>query len=127
MEKQSEGLRERLLAQLPQPENVGAYREETAALLTKHKRALLWDKVVAVTVTFMGMGFFVLANTPWGRKVYANGTIVLEVMAVLFFVGALQDLNYRINRSKVDLLKEVKQVQLQVLELQAALRKDVEL
>ena len=30
----------------------------------------------------------------------------------------------QINRSKVDLLKEVKQVQLQVLELQASLKKE---
>jgi hypothetical protein len=33
-------------------------------------------------------------------------------------------LRYRIYRSRVDLLKEVKQVQLQVLELQASLQKD---
>jgi hypothetical protein len=33
-------------------------------------------------------------------------------------------MQYFINRSKVDILKEVKQVQLQVLELQALLRKD---
>jgi len=47
-------------------------------------------------------------------------------MAVVFFVGAIQDLNYRIRRSNIDLLKEVKQVQLQVLELQTSLREDVE-
>ena len=33
-------------------------------------------------------------------------------------------LTYCVSRSKVDLLKEVKQVQLQILELQASLRKD---
>jgi hypothetical protein len=39
MEKGSDGLRERLLARLPQPENVAGYREETAVLLAKHERA----------------------------------------------------------------------------------------
>jgi hypothetical protein len=124
MEKGSESMRERLLARLPQPENVAGYREETASLLARHEKALFWEKVVAGTVTFMGMAFFVLANSPWGRKVYTDHTIVLEVLAVLFFVGALQDLRYRIYCSKVDLLKEVKQVQLQVLELQASLKKE---
>jgi hypothetical protein len=42
---------------------------------------------------------------------------------LFFFVGAVQDLRYRIYRSRVDALKEVKQVQLQVLELQASLQK----
>jgi hypothetical protein len=64
------------------------------------------------------------ANSTWGRKVYTNGTIVLEVMAVLFFAGAVQTVEFLIYRSRVDLLKEVKQVQLQVLELQASLQKD---
>jgi len=43
----------------------------------------------------------------------------------LFFViaGAVELLKYFINRNRVELLKEIKQVQLQVLELQAAMRK----
>jgi hypothetical protein len=49
-----------------------------------------------------------------------------SVWAFLFFVGAMFDLRYRIYQSKVDLLKEVKQVQLQILELQASLGKDTE-
>jgi hypothetical protein len=44
-------------------------------------------------------------------------------MAVFFFIGAVNEVGYRVNRSKVDLLKEVKQVQLQILELQTSLRK----
>ena len=124
MEKGSDSLRERLLARLPQPENLGAYREETAALMAKHERALFWEKVAAITVTWIGIGFFMFANSTWGRKVYTNGTIVLEVMAVLFFAGAVQTVEFLIYRSRVDLLKEVKQVQLQVLVLQASLQKD---
>jgi len=41
----------------------------------------------------------------------------------LLFTGGLGLVGYRISRSKVDLLKEVKQLQLQVLEVQASLRK----
>jgi hypothetical protein len=44
-------------------------------------------------------------------------------VGLLIFAGALTDLRYRIDRSKVDTLKEVKQVQLQVLEIRASLQK----
>jgi hypothetical protein len=54
----------------------------------------------------------------------SNGTVLLDAVAVvLFFTGALNLLGYSISRSKVDLLKEVKQVQVQLLELQASLKK----
>jgi hypothetical protein len=53
-----------------------------------------------------------------------NGKILLESLAgLLLFTGGLGLVGYRISRSKVDLLKEVKQLQLQVLEVQASLRK----
>ena len=84
---------------------------------------MVWDKVTARAFTWIGMAFFVLANSPWGQKLYTDRTIVLEVMAVFFFIGAVNEVGYRVNRSKVDLLKEVKQVQLQILELQTSLRK----
>jgi hypothetical protein len=99
MEKGSDGLRERLLARLPQPENVVAHREDVAAFLAKHERALFWDK--------WSGGFYKLAG--------------------LMFIGAVSTgLQYYFNRTKVDILKEVKQVQLQVLELQASMVKDRE-
>jgi hypothetical protein len=47
--------------------------------------------------------------------------------AVFYFLGQIYQVGYQISRSKVDLLKEVKQVQLQVLELQASLRKETDL
>jgi hypothetical protein len=124
MEKGSESLRERLLARLPQAESVAAYRDDTQSLLAKHEKALFWEKVTARTLTWIGLAFFILANSSWGRKIYTNGSLVLEIMAVLFFMGAVNELGYRLSRSKVDLLKEVKQIELQILELQASLRKE---
>jgi len=92
--------------------------------MAKHERALYWDRVMARTLTFMGAGFFILAISTWGRKLYPDGTVPLEVLALLLFFAGMNELGYRINRAKVDLLKETKQVQLQILELQASLRKD---
>jgi hypothetical protein len=49
MDQKNNNLRERLLSRLPQPENIAAYREETASLLAKHEKALFWEKVTAIT------------------------------------------------------------------------------
>jgi hypothetical protein len=129
MEKGNESMRDRLLARLPQPENVAGYREETLSLLAKHERALFWDRVSGRTIVWLGIGLFMVANSTWLRsldsQLDSHVVIFFDVLAVvLFFTGALYLVNYQIERSKVDLLKEVKQVQLQLLELQASIKKE---
>jgi hypothetical protein len=127
MEKGNESMRERLLARLPQAENREAYREETAALMARYDRALFWEKVTARTLMLIGLVLFIMANSTWWwwPKLGTNEKIVFEVMAAVFyFLGAIYQVGYEVSRSKVDLLKEVKQVQLQVLELQASIRKE---
>ena len=125
MEKGSENMRERLLARLPQPENVAGYREETAGLMARYERALFWEKESARAIASTGIGVFVFANSIWARpRLDAHATVLLDALAVvLFFTGGLMFLGFWISRSRVDLLKEVKQVQLQILELQASFKK----
>jgi hypothetical protein len=124
MDQGNSSLRDRLLARLPQPENLTAFREETAALLAKHKRALFWDRWTTLVISFCGMGLFLLTFSTWGQKLYSTTIVTFDVMAgILFFLAQLYNLGYNFNRNHVNLLKEVKQVQLQVLELQASLRK----
>ena len=124
MAQQSNDLRERLLATLPQPENLSAYREETAALLAKHARALRWEKVTANTLAFLGFALVFLWNHgPW--RLGTTALIYLQVMsAVFFFMGVIYSVRYEIYDKQVATLKEIKQVQLQILELQASLRKE---
>lgn len=123
MEKQNDSMRERLLARLPQPENLAAYREETAALLAKHEKALFWEKMPS-TVFCVSAGAIVIADWFWAQKIGAAlNHFIWFWVGLLFLVGTVQDLRYRIYRSRVDTLKEVKQVQLQILELQASLQK----
>jgi len=119
MEQRNENLRERLLARLPQPENVAAYREETAALLAKHEKALFWEKLMAPVMTGGALGVIVLT----GSFVGPPADNVKTAFLILFFLSMIYTVMYNVSRSKVDLLKEIKQVQLQVLELQASLQK----
>lgn len=123
MEQQSNNLRERLLAALPQPENLAAYREETAALLSKHARALRWDRITART-------FIVLAILLFECSAYFArlGPVVVHGFqigaALMFFMGAIYLVQHNVYDSQIATLKEIKQVQLQILELQALLRKE---
>lgn len=125
MAQQSNDLRERLLATLPQPENLAAYREETAALLTRHARALRWDKFTAYMFVFLAVALWFLwtPNQPWHL---GAGTIhgFQIASALMFFFGVIYTARYEIYASQVATLKEIKQVQLQILELQVSLRKD---
>jgi hypothetical protein len=123
MAQQSNDLRERLLAALPQPENLAAYREETAALLAKHAIALRWDKITAGTLVFLAFLLFLWSFYP-GPLGTAAVYSFRFVSAVFYFVGAIYAVQYKVYDSQIATLKEIKQIQLQILELQASLRKD---
>ena len=125
MEKQNDSLRDRLLARLPQPENLEAFREQTASLLAKHEKALFWEKWTTQAVGLLAVGVFLMTMLPWGPRLDTTRTVVFDVVAgIFFFMSQMWRLEYNLNRNQVNLLKEVKQVQLQVLELQASLKRD---
>jgi hypothetical protein len=122
MEKQNDSMRERLLAYLPQPENLAAYREETAGLLAKHEKALFWERMASIACYVIVA--IMVALWLWGKTPAASmRQYFWPMVGFVYFLGAIQDLWYRIYQSRVDTLKEVKQVQLQILELQASLQK----
>jgi hypothetical protein len=123
MAHQSNNLRERLLEALPQPENLANYREATAALLAKHAKALRWDYFTAYAFVFVAALLFVWSFYPGPL----GGAAVHSFRfgsAVFYFVGAVFVVRYHIYDSQVATLKEIKQVQLQILELHASLRKE---
>jgi RNA polymerase sigma factor (sigma-70 family) len=88
-----------------------------------HEKALFWEKIPSTVGYVIAFAVFIV-NWFWGQKFDAAMTHFFWFWAGLaYFGGAVIDLRYRIYRSKVDMLKEVKQVQLQILELQASLQK----
>lgn len=118
MENRGEGIGEQLLSRLPQPENVAAYREEVKSLFEKNEKALrqnqwtvrrVWIFVIAVSIpclAFAGANY----GTPQG-----NWFMNSVYFWVLF--GAIEIAKYSHNQARVELLKELKQIQLQVVEL----------
>jgi hypothetical protein len=126
MAQPSDNLRDRLLAALPQPENLTAYREETACALAKHHRALRWDKILANTIILSACAVtvvFIFNPGFWHLGMSALHSVELGT-AFLYGVGLFLQVQYKIYESEIANLKEIKQVQLQILELQASLQKE---
>jgi len=128
MEHRGEGIGQRLLSRLPQPSNMAAYREEVASLLAKNEKTLrrnkgtvvrVWIFVVIVAAPFLWLAG-VHFNTPQG-----NWFLGLACFWVLF--GAVEVVKYVVQQNRVELLKELKQTQLQVLELHGLLAKSDDL
>jgi hypothetical protein len=110
MEQANSSVRDRLLSRLPQPENLPAYREEVSAALAKNEKTFRRQKWATGALWIYVIGFAVIPLTMgWLRLDTRNGAVEL--------------LKLFINRNRVEILKELKQVQLQVLELQASLVK----
>jgi hypothetical protein len=123
MAQQTNNLREGLLAALPQPENLAAYREQTAALLAKHSRALRWAKSEGLIFGYVAMAFLWL----WLQNLWhldAEVLLIVQILSAAMFLSAgVASVHYKIYASQVATLKEIKQAQLQILELQASLNK----
>lgn len=123
--ERNESISERLLSRLPQPGNMAAYREEVTSLLAENERRLrrnkwtvarVWIFVVAVSAPFLWM-----AGTHFNT---AAGNWFLGLVGFWVLFGAIEIAKYEHNQGRVELLRELKQVQLQILELHALLRKD---
>jgi hypothetical protein len=118
----NENIRERLLARLPQPADVAAYRNEVAALLEKKEKALRFEKwnVIPLWIFMAGLStaFLWLAGQ---RLDTPKGPYFASLACFSFLFGMVYLVPHFINRGRVELLKEIKQVQLQVLELRAAI------
>jgi hypothetical protein len=125
MEQQKNSLRDRLLARLPRPENLETYREEVAATLEKNDKRVRWEKWRTRAFWFFVVGFFVYGVLSRGDQwlTTPQGYQFAVASFVLFISGAIVMLRHDINRSQIAMLKEVKQLQLQVLEVQDSLRK----
>ena len=128
MEPTNESMRDRLLSRLPRPENLADYRTEVSVLLAKNEKTLRQQKwyVGAIWFFVVGLGTALLMlanlhpehpNAAW--KAASSGSFA----CFMLIYGAAEINKYFINRSRVEMLKETKQVQLQVLELHELMRK----
>lgn len=124
MEKQNESVRDRLLARLPQPEKLASYREEVVAGLEKNEKACRREKWGVGALLIFAVGLSTVFLWLGVHRLDSPKSLWFGILACFVLLYPLAEiLKHFINRSRVEILKEVKQVQLQVLELQASLRK----
>ena len=116
----NESISELLLSRLPQPANLAAYQKEVTALLAENEKRLrrskwtvvrVWIFVVVVSAPFLWM-----AGTHFNT---AEGNWFLGLVGLWVLLGAIEIAKYEHKQGRVELLKELKLVQLQILQLHA--------
>jgi len=116
----NESISELLLSRLPQPANLAAYQREMTALLAENEKRLrrskwtvvrVWIFVVVVSAPFLWM-----AGTHFNT---AEGNWFLGLVGLWVLLGAIEIAKYEHKQGRVELLKELKLVQLQILQLHA--------
>lgn len=125
-----DGLRDHLLAQhVPQAEKIEDYRKGVQAMLERNEIRLRREKwfvtvfwfavVTCLTAFLLWMGF---AN-PIGMdaKILAFISMAASVVVMVLY-GSIELLKHFVNRSRVEILKEVKGIEMQLLELRQELR-----
>jgi hypothetical protein len=116
----NESISEVLLSRLPQPANLAAYQKEVTSLLAENEKKLrrnkwtvvrVWVFVVVVSAPFLWM-----AGTHFNT---AEGNWFLGLVGFWVLLGAIEIAKYEHRQARVELLKELKLVQLQILQLHA--------
>ena len=114
--------------EVPRPESLAEYRREVSALLEKNEKTLRRQKwyATAIWLWVVGMGtalMLLAAMHPEKPRAAWLAASFGSLACFMLIYGAAELTKYFINRVRVELLKETKQVQLQVLELHDLLRK----
>ena len=116
----NESISELLLSRLPQLANLEAYQKEVTSLLAENEKKLrrnkwtvmgVWIFVVVVSAPFLWM-----AGTHFNT---AEGGWFLGLVGFWILFGAIEIAKYEHKQGRVELLKELKLVQLQILQLHA--------
>ena len=116
----NESISEQLLSRLPQSANLAAYRKEVALLLAENEKKLRRNKWTVVRVwifvAVLSAPFLWMAGTHFNT---AEGNWFLGLVGFWVLFGAIEIAKYELKQERVELLKELKLVQLQILQLHA--------
>jgi hypothetical protein len=126
MESKPEPLRERLLAQFePDVDRLASYRKEIQAMLANQERALRFQKWYAaanwIFVVALGTVFLTMAGV---REMLPPGPLLGFLSCFFLIGGAVELLKCFMNGHRVELLKELKGLELQLLEIKEQMRRN---
>ena len=124
MQIENDNLRDRLLGQQsPRTDKLAEYRKEVQAMLDQNEYGLRRERryttILWIFIVMMCTGFMIIGGL--------HPTTVLGVwfgvLACFWLIyGSVELLKHFINRGRVDVLKELKQLELRVVELQEMMK-----
>ena len=118
MNRKLQGFRERLLAEGgPPPRQLDGYRKEVNAMIEKQQQALQWQRRMTsslwVFLVILCTIFLVVGGYRGGEEGLWFG-----ILACFWFLfGAVFLLRYFLDRNRLEFLKEIKALEIKVLEL----------
>src|SRR4029453_4621299 len=117
-----DSMRERLLRQhVPEPEKLANYRKETQAMLEREERRLRFygrfTAAIWIMLVAMGVMYALVAGGSHDKPPKGFFTTGLPLM-MLFFGGAVQLVAGFISRARLEVVKDIKGLELRVIELE---------
>jgi hypothetical protein len=121
---ENKDLRDQLLAQQsPRPDKLANYRKEIKIMLEENDKKLNRHKWRANTTWIIYILVTMFLFTYAGPIDQPRAAFMAALSSYFLLTGAVFLLEYFIHRSQIGVLKELKQVELQVLELREMLQK----
>lgn len=110
-------LRDRLLSGLPKPDDVAHYRRSVALLIGSNEKRLRREKILTSAFWIL----CAISGTAWlWFSAESAGLPRGPFLACIFFTwGGVELVKHHVNAARVDILKEIKQMQVQIFALQA--------
>jgi hypothetical protein len=126
MSDPDDSLRERLLGQQrPDPGKLATHRKETQAMLEREERRIRfvarYYAAMWIVLVVMGVMFALVAGWSGDQPTKVYFTIGLTLM-MLFIGGAVQLVGGFIGRARLEVAKDIKGLELRIMELEALLR-----
>ncbi|ABF40825.1 hypothetical protein Acid345_1824 [Candidatus Koribacter versatilis Ellin345] len=111
-------MQNRLLSQLPDSGELADYRKKVATIVETDRRRIRVERVIATS--FWIFCAISAAAYLWFGDTWSQLPRAPFLACIMFLWGGVEVLKHHIHSAEVELRKEVKQLQVQVLELQGA-------
>lgn len=111
-------IRDRLLSQVASPKADSIYRQELNAMLERQERGLRIEKIGATALWCFAVLLGTLFLLIGGFRPEVSPAITMELLGIFVLISAAVELlKYFISRSRVELLRAIKSLEVEVLEL----------
>jgi undecaprenyl pyrophosphate phosphatase UppP len=126
MSNPNEPLRDRLLSQsIPEPGRLATYRKEVEAMLEREERSLqrqAWlSGAVWIWAVFLATAFALVAGYASDKPIRVYFSLGVMVLA-MFIYGAVEMLKLFINRARLEVVKDIKGLELRLIEMEGRLQ-----